>query len=199
MAHFSFLIYTAIMLIMNKKVLIFISFLLIYTHCKDSNSQNTSESPKDHTIILDAELGRKESITISYSPLYADNIIYSTELSQRGDCLKMKSNYLNAIVITHEREELCDNADAARKEYCGSERQIKIILKREKLKIESSSSLDSSDDHCEPFETEELKRRMEHLNTCINEFSKYDPNKAPLSQEEDIEKRKDCVIKARDS
>ncbi len=190
---------------MNKKIFIIILSFLIHTHCKSPNNsdplqpQNTSEPPKDHTIILDAELGRKESITVSYSPLYADNIIYSTELSQRGDCLKMKSNYLNAIVITHEREELCDNVDAIQKEHCGSGRQIKIVLKREKLKIESSSSLDSSDDHCEAFETKELKRKLEHMHSCINEFTKYDPDKAPLSQEEDIEKRKDCVTKARDS
>ena len=193
---------------MSKKVLVLISFFLIYTQCKGSNNSNpsdplqpqeTSESPKDHTIILGTDLERNKSIIISYSPLYADNVIYSTELSRKGDCLKMKSNYLNAIIITHEKEELCDNVDAIQKEHCGSGRQIKIISRREKLQVESSSSLDSSDDHCEAFETEELKRRMDYLRSCINEFTKYDPNKAPLSQEEDIEKRKDCVTKARDS
>ena len=175
--------------LMMKKI--FISFLsvLIYTHCSNSG-QIASTAPiiRDHTIILDAELEQGKSITISYSPSYAnaDNISYSTELSRRGDCVKVKSDRLNAIIITYEGEELCDNVIQADGESAGdeaepppeemvevnscSERQIKIISKRGKLQIEGASSLDSSDDHCESFETEEeLQRR-------IDEFFKNNPD-----------------------
>lgn len=107
----------------------------------------------------------------------------------------MNSDYFNAITITSGGEELCDNVDATQKQYCFG-RQVKILSDREGLYIENSS-LDPSYNNCKAFATEELKRRMEDLRTCIQEFSRYDPNKIPLSESESIRKRKNCVTKAR--
>ena len=45
--------------------------------------------------------------------------------------------------------------------------------------------------------TDELERRLEELRSCIGELNKYDSDKASLSQEEDIRKRKECVEEAR--
>ena len=183
---------------MHKKISALILFLFIHTNCSDSNPselqtppephQNTSESPTDHKIVLETKLPKGGSLTISYSPLYADNIIYSTELSHKGDCLDIRSDYLNAIVIIYKGKELCDNVDAIQKEYCGSG-DLKILPNEKGLYIEHSYS-NSSYDNCKPFVTKELEKRMEKLHSCIQEFQKYDPNKIPLSQKESIKKTK---------
>ena len=90
-----------------------------------------------------------EDITIDYSPLYADNILYSTELSRKGDCLEIRSDYLNAVVISYDRKELCDNVDAIQKEYCGSG-DITILSDSKGVYIDNEAST-ASYDNCDSF------------------------------------------------
>lgn len=189
---------------MSKKIPILILSFLVCTYCGDSRrfrqrnalpepeGQDTSQSPTYHKIVLNIELDR--GITIDYTPLYVDNILYSTELLQKGDCLKIRSDYLNAIVISYDGREICDNADAVQKEYCGSG-DIMILSGSKGLYIDNKTSTASY--NCDPFLTDELEHRLEELRSCISELNRYDPKKAPLSREEDIRKRKECVKEAR--
>ena len=194
---------------MDKKIPILVLSFLVCTYCGDSGnsglgnplpgseSQNTSESLTYHNILLDADLGK--DITIDYSPLFADNVLYTTELSQKGDCLEIRSDYLNAIVIKYDGKEICDNVDATQKEFCGSG-DITILEDSRGVYIENKASAARRDsDRCDSFVTDELERKLEELHSCIDELDKYDPDKAPLSQEESIRKRKECVEEARDS
>ena len=192
---------------MNKKISLLVLFFLVCTYCGDSpnsgqgnplpepEGQSTSESFTYYKIVLDADLD--EDITIDYSPLYADNILYSTELSRKGNCLEIRSDYLNAVVISYDRKELCDNVDAIQKEYCGSG-DITILSDSKGVYIDNEAST-ASYDNCDSFVTGELERRLEELRSCIGELNKYDSDKAPLRQEEDIRRRKECVEEARNN
>ncbi len=138
-----------------------------------------------------------KDIIIDYPYRYLDSVIYTAKLSQKGDCLDIRSDYLNSIAIKYDGDKICDNADPLQKyENCG----LADLIIRENNKgiyIENTSSVASHDnDNCDSFETDELKNRLEKVRFCINKFQKYDPNKVPLSPEESIEKEKECIKKS---
>lgn len=178
---------------MNKKISILILFFLICTYCGDSMSRKalpgtqstTPSSVSEYKIVLGVDL----SVTVSYSPLYADNALYSVDLLQKGDCLIIRSDYLSGISIIYDRQELCDNADAAQDQLCGSG-NISFFEDSKGVFIDNKAST-TSYDNCDTFLTDELKRRVDDLRSCINRL----PTK--LSQSEDMRRSKECTKEAR--
>ena len=176
-----------------KKILILVLFFLLCTHCGDSMSRKalpgthstTPTSASEYKIVLGVDI----NITVSYSPLYADNVLYSVDLSQKGECLIIRSDYLNSISIIYDKQELCDNADASQNQLCGSE-NVSIFEDNQGLYIDNKAST-SSYNNCDLFLTDELKRRIEDLRPCIDRLP------TGLNQSEDMRRSKECTKEVR--
>lgn len=178
---------------MVKIISVLLLSFLIYVGCSSSPTRKAlpgtqaSSSVKEYKIVLDAD---NLSVTVSYSPLYADNELYSTRLSQKGDCLIIRSDYLNSIALYYDGKELCDNADTDKDKWCGTE-NVSIFVDSKGVFIDKKTST-SSYDNCDTFLTSELSRKVENLQDCINKLPR------DLNQEEDMRRSKDCTKEARD-